>query len=488
MHPAARALHTGRVGNGDGEAGKLCAGRLRGDILKRLVRLDQAPGNDEQLGKIHVADRLQALLRGGILRLQRNSGLQRLADAFAGTRCFQNAVHVVAQADQHVPAGHLLIGKRVGGEGLIHLVQYHVAGIVFRTMRHSLPDLIAGEGEDRGKHLGKGIEDQEQGGLRAAALEAVRGFAVQPVLDDIEIETGKIHNTEVVDQVGDHMELIVAISSVHCLDQGIETRYGPAVQLQHIGGSNEVIGVKTGEVAQAVPGRIAELQIVLAELPEDVLGAAHVDMIVSRARPEAEQIGAELLHDLSGIHAVAERLVHGFALAVDGPAMGQAFLIRCTFAQRTDGDEQGGLEPAAVLVTALDIHRGGPEALIALHRGVVGGAGIEPAVQRVGLLCEGLAAAVRAGEACGEDRGSVAVEPCVAAFLLKQGGDGFDALFGADGLAAVLAVEHGDGEAPAALTGDAPVAALTDHGAHTLLAPGGQPAHGFTGCDRFVFE
>ena len=47
----------------------------------------------------------------------------------------------------------------------------------------------------------------------------------------------------------------------------------------------------------------------------------------------------------------------------------------------------------------------------------------------------------------------------------------------ADGLAAVLAVEHRDRQAPAALTGDAPVGAFADHGLHAVNAPRGQPPH-----------
>ena len=100
----------------------------------------------------------------------------------------------------------------------------------------------------------------------------------------------------------------------------------------------------------------------------------------------------------AAVDAVAEGLVHGLALAVHGPAVGQALLIGCALAQRADSHQQTGLEPAAVLVKALDIHVGGPEALIALHGGEVGGAGIEPAVQGVGFFIKALAAAMRTGK------------------------------------------------------------------------------------------
>ena len=168
--------------------------------------------------------------------------------------------------------------------------------------------------------------------------------------------------------------------------------------------------------------------------------------------------------------------------------MGQALAVRGALAERADGHEQGRLEPAAVLVAALDIHIRRPEALVALHGGDVGGAGVEPAVEGVGLLGEVLAAAVRAGEAFGQDVGRRAVEPGVAAFLFKELGHCLDALFVAHGLVAVIAVEHRDRQAPAALAGDAPVGALADHGGHALLAPRGEPAHVLARGDGLLLE
>ncbi len=154
-----------------------------------------------------------------------------------------------------------------------------------------------------------------------------------------------------------------------------------------------------------------------------------------------------------------------------------------------DGGQQGGLEPAAVLVEALEVHRGGPEALILLHRGEVRGAGVEPAVERVLLLGEaGVLAAVRAGEALGKNVGGVHLEPGVGAFLGKEPAYGLDGLVGADGLAAVSAVEHGNGQTPATLTADAPVGALPDHALHPVDAPAGHPAHVVAGGAGLVLE
>ena len=285
------------------------------------------------------------------------------------------------------------------------------------------------------------------------------------------------------------MELVVVVGGEHLLDETVQAGDGPLVQRQQLVGLHQPVGVEAHQIVQTELAGVAELQVVLAQLLEDLVGAAHVHMVVGGAGPQTQQVGAVLLEDLGGIHTVAQRLVHGLALAVHRPAVGDALSERGAAAQRAHGHQQGGLEPAAVLVKTLDIHGGGPEVLVALHGGEVGGAGVEPAVQRVRLLLKaGGLAAVGAGEALGQDIGGVHIEPCVGALLLKQAGHGLDALLGADGLAAVLAVEHGDGQAPAALAADAPVGALQNHGAHAILAPGGHPAHVLAGGDGLILE
>ena len=147
--------------------------------------------------------------------------------------------------------------------------------------------------------------------------------------------------------------------------------------------------------------------------------------------------------------------MHGPTLAVHSPAVGDALLKGRALAEGAHGGEQRTLEPPAVLVQSLQVHGGGPKTLVLLHGGEVGGAGVEPAVQGVLLLVKaGFSAAVGAGEAGGQDLRRVLFEPGVGTLRREQGRDGGDGLVGDHGLAAVLAVHHGDGQAPAALAGD----------------------------------
>ena len=284
------------------------------------------------------------------------------------------------------------------------------------------------------------------------------------------------------------MELVIVICGGGLLDELVELGHCPLVKLQHILGLNEVVCVEAVKVAEAVAGGVAELEVVLRKLLEDLLGAAHIDMVVGRACPQADHICAELLDDVGGVNAVAEGLVHCTTLAVDRPAVGQALLVRCAHAQCADGNEQRRLEPATVLVAALHVHVCRPEALVALHCGIVSRAGVEPAVEGVGLFGEVGTAAVRALEALRQKLLGLTLKPCVRAVLLEDSGNGLDALVGADGLAAVRAVENGDGQTPAALTGDAPVGTLTDHRCHAILTPCRQPADILACLDGLLLE
>ena len=47
--------------------------------------------------------------------------------------------------------------------------------------------------------LGDGVQNEPQGGLGGAALQAVGLLAVQPVLDDVQIEGGQLHHADVID-------------------------------------------------------------------------------------------------------------------------------------------------------------------------------------------------------------------------------------------------------------------------------------------------
>ena len=301
--PAAGAFAAVRFldGNQDAREGRAGAGDGigNGSIVK------QALGDDEQLREIHGTDGSERLGCGIVRSMQGDRRLQRFADAFLGAGGFQHTVDVATQSDERIPLLHCGIVKRIGGEGLIHRVQNNVARIVGSAVRHGQPDLITSEGEDRSEHFRHAAEDQIQSRLCAAPGKARSVFTVKAILNDIQIETGEIRNAEVIDGVRDHMEFVIVISFRHFFHQSVELCYGPAIQREHFCRRNRIVGIEIGEIAQTVAGCIAEFEILLGELFEDLPAAADIHMVVAGTRPETDEIGTEFLIKLSGVNAVA---------------------------------------------------------------------------------------------------------------------------------------------------------------------------------------
>ena len=153
-------------------------------------------------------------------------------------------------------------------------------------------------------------------------------------------------------------------------------------------------------------------------------------------------------------------------------------------AARRDRGEQRGVEPAAVLVGALEIEVSGcaqPGAPLE-HRGVAH-AGVEPDVEDVALLAERRAAAA-AAEARRQQLGDRPREPCVGTLALDDRRHVVGDLRRQMGLAAVLAEDGDDRHAPQPLARDTPVGPGRDHAADALAAPGRHPLHAVDRLER----
>ena len=288
-------------------------------------------------------------------------------------------------------------------------------------MGHSLPDLLGGEAEDGSHQTGQSRQDGVHGGLTGAAGGRGLAVGVQTILGDVHVELGQIVGAEGIDGVVSHVELVAVVGVAAGLGQLVGTGNDPLVDLVEIGGGDHVgIGVEVTDVGQQDAGGVTDLAVDLGELTEDGIRAADVHVVVAGGGPQTEDIRAVLFDNLVGIHAVTQRLVHGAALAVHHPAVGQHLLEGCAAIQSAHRGEQRGLEPTAVLIRAFQIDVGGPEIGGAVHKaGVVGGAGIEPAVQGVLLLGEGLTAAMRTGQALGDQLHGLLLEPDVGAELVE---------------------------------------------------------------------
>ena len=151
-------------------------------------------------------------------------------------------------------------------------------------------------------------------------------------------------------------------------------------------GRVDLLGVgEVLEVAQQEPQRVAQAAIAVGGAFQDLLADAQVNRVVGLRHPEAQDVGTVFVdHRLRG-DGVAERFGHLHALFIQREAVGQHAAVGRT-ALGAAGLQHRGMEPAAMLVGALEIQVGDaivrPVRAVAQHEGM-GGARVKPHVQHV---------------------------------------------------------------------------------------------------------
>ena len=281
----------------------------------------------------------------------------------------------------------------------------------------------------------------------------------------------------------------ILISLVYLVHELGELCDRPSVYLQHLFGLYKVIGIKVCDISEDISRGISNLEIHLGKLLEDLLGNSYIDAVIGRSNPESQYICAILLNYIEGIDSVAERFGHLLALSVDDPAVSKDILIGSALSLCGNSRKERGLEPASVLVCALEVEVCGPVVIVvSVKYDKVCGTAVEPAVQSIYFLGEVCSSAVGALEAFGNDLLCLMQIPCVGALGAEQLGNRLYCLVCADRLAALLTIEHGNGQTPTALTGNTPVGALTNHGYDSVFAPGGRPVYFFTCLDGLLLK
>ena len=133
-----------------------------------------------------------------------------------------------------------------------------------------------------------------------------------------------------------------------------------------------------------------------------------------------------------------------------------------------------------MLVGAFQVHVGRErQALVSavLEHAGVRDAGFPPHIEDVLLGDELGATALLAVRAVRQVLAGLLGEPSIGALFVEQLDNGVERCLIGNGLAALRALEHGDGHAPAALTRDAPVGTVGDHGADAVDGPAGIERH-----------
>ena len=125
------------------------------------------------------------------------------------------------------------------------------------------------------------------------------------------------------------IELIITICRAHTFGELLKARQRPAVDVGELLFRSHILpGVKIVEISQNITGSVADFAVNFGKLLENLLGNADIRVIVGGSDPEPQDIGAVLIGDILRHHAVAQRLGHLLALAVNHPAMGADLPIR----------------------------------------------------------------------------------------------------------------------------------------------------------------
>ena len=156
---------------------------------------------------------------------------------------------------------------------------------------------------------------------------------------------------------------------------------------------------------------------------------------------------------------------------------------------QTHGCQKAGLEPSPVLIRALQIDVCRPVGrVVMVQGGIVGRAGIKPAVQGIRLLLKGLTAAVRTRQTVRNQLHGLPLKPNVGAEFTEELRNVIHRLARADRFSAMLAVKYGNRHPPAALPGNTPIRPLPKHRHHPVFAPSREPLHLITSGNRPVFK
>ena len=336
----------------------------------------------------------------------------------------------------------------------------------FRIRITRQPRFFRREGQHWREPRDQAIEQLGDDGQGRAALQRRRRVAIKRVLADIEIEGGKLDIGKVDQRAGDLLEFETVVTFANDAIQFGQAMQHQLFQFRQIVIS-DLLALIMGKGAEHPADGVAQLAIGIDICLDDGLAEALVFPVVCCHDPQAQDIGARVLHDFLRRDDVALGLRHLLALLIHGETMGDNGVIGRTAARRTTYDERR-LKPAAMLIGAFQIDIRRPFEIRAVFQCEgMRTAAVEPHVENVhDLLPFGMVVVIAEEAFLGAFS-----KPGISAFSLKGLHNPL-----IDGIVeqnlALLVRENRYWDAPRSLPRKNPVGFAFDHGAQTILTGG----------------
>ena len=309
-------------------------------------------------------------------------GLQRGADFSSDAQFFQRMGDFGTVAAQLAPFVEQCGFSGQFGQRLPRMQHDRIFGILVQR----LPDFFRGEGKDRGHQFDEAVGDMPQRVLCRAPCPGILGRGVEAILEDVEVKTAEVFRAEGLQRLHDAVEFVLAVIGLALVLHLPRHGQRVAVDFQPFFGRQGVfLRVKIDGVGQQEAQRVADAPVGFDNALQNFVRDRDFTGIIGGCCPQAQDVGPQSVGNLLRGDDVAHRFGHLAALAVDDETVRQECLVRRTTVNRAAG-QQRTLEPATMLVGAFEVHVGrilAVSEMRATHHREVGGAGIEPHVERV---------------------------------------------------------------------------------------------------------
>ena len=239
--------------------------------------------------------------------------------------------------------------------------------------------------------------------------------------------------------------------------------------------------IEFGQIPQRITQRVSHFAVGVDDAKEDLVRTPNILGIIDRCRPQTQHLSTGFVDDLLWRRHVADRFALLFAFTVNNPTVSDNAFVRSGVVSY-DAAAKAGIEPAAILVAALQINIGRKSQRLAasFENSDAARTRIKPNVKNVGFLAKIGTAAFCAFVTIRQKFMFRPRVPRIGGFLCKDVSNVIDDRRVGHRFVASLTIKNRDRHAPRTLARNAPIGPALEHIYHSACTPFRMP---FYCCD-----